>query len=65
MITGGVLTYNQHKLNPKVNHKTIWKINAWFVEEFHGMVMEAIMPIIAYSGAYGLITMQKCVLIAI
>ena len=65
MIRGGVLKCSQRKLNPKANHNTVWKINTWFVEECHGMVMEAITPIIAYSGAYGLITIQKCALIAI
>ena len=52
----------KHELNPRINHKAVGKINAWFVEECRGMVMENITPIIAYSGARDLITMQKNVL---
>ena len=49
------------ELNPRINHEAVGQINAWLMEECHGKVMGNITPIIAYSGARGLITMQKCV----
>ena len=49
------------ELNLRINHEVVGEINAWLMEECRGMVMENITPIIAYSGARDLITMQKCV----